>query len=279
MNGRVYAAAYWYGPHKARGDSELAKEFESQSRDRLYDIGDDPSFFSAFRLDGAVTWGVCRGRLRNSLRVGDVMTFFVAEELADRSITYSFRGFGVVEKKISQVTLWQDHSFSEYQRYLNLLIRPSNENSGEFEWHEEVENHPDWLWRICDRRGYRESDLRDIQASGQFRPNVSKTSNGASIRCADNYVVFDPSRSKFLVDPLPVAMSPPRSAAEIEVWSATPLVRSIRSAVLDNSSSARTGSRGLKSVNVQRMHPHLALDLVDDTDDWLNEISEIMDQL
>lgn len=32
-----------------------------------YDVGDDPSFFSAKRLRGPVTWGVCRQDVRNQL--------------------------------------------------------------------------------------------------------------------------------------------------------------------------------------------------------------------
>jgi hypothetical protein len=56
-----------------------------------FDVGDDPSFFSAQHLDGPVTWGVCRADVRHAISPGDWAVFFAARPRAEDSDTIEYR--------------------------------------------------------------------------------------------------------------------------------------------------------------------------------------------
>jgi hypothetical protein len=162
----LYAAAY-IAPlptqrHLPPEPSEITRAFYEKAGKSTfpYDIGDDPAFFSAYHLNGPVTWGVCRADVRCAIARGDWMVFFSSElDRQNQTIKcYRFVGALCVENKLRHTSLFEPHVNQSYRSYLNLLIRPKGSGWEHFEpalspskrtsesgWHD------DWSWRMCER--------------------------------------------------------------------------------------------------------------------------------
>jgi hypothetical protein len=69
--------------HAGQTNLELGRFLGSYlDANSYFDWGDDPSFFSAIAAFGdarLASWGVCRPDVREDLRIGDVVAFFVAK--------------------------------------------------------------------------------------------------------------------------------------------------------------------------------------------------------
>ena len=141
------------------GDCRLSYKPLSDALDRNdwpYDTGDDPSFFSADRFGGNVTWGICRQQIRNRLNPGDIIIFFsFRKQSSHNAMEYSLCAVATVARKVKQTDIWTDPSLRVYRRYLNLLIRPTKRAAWEhFEpglpnraWHKD--------WASANRRSLR----------------------------------------------------------------------------------------------------------------------------
>jgi hypothetical protein len=225
------------------------------------DLGDDPAFEAALRSTDAgsvVTWGVCRRRLRNRVVPGDVVVFFAADRLPDRqpeAARYQFVGYATVDRKVSQLEIWQDDKLSVFRGYRNLLIRPSPSGYEHFEdgrkqlWHDR-----DWLWRMTDMHGVRLHQMRELNDLHRWRRSM--TVQGRPVPLTRNYVLFMPEgRGTFLAaDPAVVAQV--ASNGRPETWVRTGFARRLHALVLGNS---QTGREGLRTRNQQQAHPEIRL--------------------
>ena len=185
-----------------------ARELWAAMRERewLYEAGDDPSFFSAERNDGPVTWGVCRRDVRSQVSAGDVVAFFAVDyEGGQWPRKYCLVAALTVEDKVSHAAIHDDERLAKFRKYLNLLVRRKGDGWEHFEpslprtsW------HSDWLWRIVGR-GYRKAAVSG--ASKDFKDGQALEVGGTPVTFGDNYVIFssDPERSLILEEPVVVA--------------------------------------------------------------------------
>jgi hypothetical protein len=279
MREQAYAAAYWVKNERLRPASRFAEEFRvARTLESFYDTGDDPAFFSAERLGGAVSWGVCRTDLRRKVNPGDVVVFFAVKKSSD-GLDYFFKGYATVERKVSQVDVWTQDALRGYRRYLNLLIRPRSDTIGEFEWHEPVADHKDdWLWRIVDSNGRRKEEFGPLTDSKRFSVAQSRLPDGMPISVSPTYVIFaqDDHCTYWVPEPLHVASAPRLSLGKVEDWFPSHRIAHIRDLTVGRASTALGGSRGIKTRNGQRAHRHLVLDLVHDLDTWREELRDVV---
>lgn len=115
---------------------------EYRRKDRYYDWGDDPSFFSAERFLGDVrraSLAVCRPPQRKLLDRGDLVIFFCAQERHNGGWRYYYIGFGTVAVKITDRTeIWTNEQYQDYRRFFNLLIDKNGQHREVFyPWHDE----------------------------------------------------------------------------------------------------------------------------------------------
>lgn len=279
MPNQVYAAVYSAFGWEASAPPGLATDFIRAAHlpGSHLDSGDDPAFYSAMRLGGPVSWGVCRPPLRRRLRAGDVVAFFAARKLT-AGLEYSFKGFATVRAKVSQVEIWERRDLQVFRQYLNLLIRPGSKEQGGYEWYEPVARHPDWLWRICQPNGHLKREFDELSRQRVFRPGQTSFRDGTLVSCSASYVLFscEPVETYFLAQPVPVACAPPLGEAQVEKWSTDKTSQAIAQLVLRRSSASSGGGRGLKTKNLQRAHSHLVLDLVADVDGWRREALDVL---
>jgi hypothetical protein len=126
--------------------------------DRYYDWGDDPSFFGACETlqdPRLASWGVCRPDLRDDLRRGDVVAFFIFKPeftmvgnapVASRNATYYFVGCGTVDRLVTRDQVWTEDSLAPYRGFFNIVARP--DPSGELHNVEVFPPHADWRRRV-----------------------------------------------------------------------------------------------------------------------------------
>jgi hypothetical protein len=229
-----------------------------------YDSGDDPSFYAMRKFSGRLSWGICRQDVRNRLSPGDIVIFFSFhrfEETGDSE--YQFCALATVERKVSQIDLWQDKKLGRFTKYFNLLIRPSKSIRGTWEHFEPTLEgsrlHADWVWRIVDHRGFRKEDFKQLQDAGVFKPGT--TIRGHSLAVAANYVLFasDPAKTLVLAKPPVVAWhSKGRPAEE---WNQDKFSQAVRSKTLDVAERANGRPRSLRIKNSQRAHRHIVFEL------------------
>jgi hypothetical protein len=249
--------------------SPIRRAFQSacESSTFPFDLGDDPSFFAASHLKGPVTWGVCRPDVRGQLSPGDQVVFFAAERRPHLT-EYKFVATLTVDRFTSHTDLWSDDS-SNLSRYLNLLVRPSK---GGWEHYEPGLNptgwHGDWMWRLCERRGLRKSDL--VRAgSNHVAGRELLLPSGQPVPVGRNYVVFDHATAMVLAKPVVVATH--RAGAPAEDWHAEPRCDELRRWIYGDS------RRGLRTRNPQQPHRHFRRANVDRLS-WLRGLRSLLQE-
>jgi hypothetical protein len=196
-------------------------------REWPYDSGDDPSFFCRRNLHGALTWGVCRADVRNQVNPGDVVVFFSFTKI-DEQVEYRLSAIASVERKIRQSDIFSNPSYKDYSRYLNLLVRPTDEAGKVWEHYEpgspEQDWHKDWLHRIVPHKLFSKDELKREAAKNSV--SLDSYIDGKQFRFGYNYLLFsgDSSQTIVLEHPPTVAHSKPPKA---EVWSDDKLSREV----------------------------------------------------
>jgi hypothetical protein len=220
-----------------------------------YDTGDDPSFFSAKRLHGKLTWGICRQQVRNALNLGDIVVFFSFRKRSSNSvIEYSMCAVATVARKVRQTEIWTDRTLDVYRHYLNLLIRPVGD--GRWEHFEpglpRAHWHSDWVWRITNHTGFRKPAFGSLDNSTTISgtPKIE----GHVIEITPNYVIFSGKQYEtYIVDSPPVVATceKPGTVEEWNLRSPSPAIKRLTADF-----SAKNGGRGtLRTKNLQRAHP------------------------
>jgi hypothetical protein len=215
-----------------------------------YDNGDDPSFYVARRYGGPLTWGVCRADVRSAIQLGSIVVFcsYTKTETVYR---YRMSAVATVAEKWDRRSVFNDLRCLRYaDKYLNLLIRPDNEDwkYNESDRHKS-HRHPDWLWRIADHGGLNGEKFRTrhlgVYDSGAF--------SAETVRMARNYVVFsfEPDETYISPNPPEVAVA---ERGEHELWIDSELKR----LTIDEAAQSHPANRGfLRSRGFGFVHPEL----------------------
>ena len=256
-----------------------ARELWAAMRERewLYEAGDDPSFFSAAKNDGPVTWGVCRRDVRSQVSAGDVVAFFAVDyEGGQWPRKYCLVAALTVEDTVSHAAIHDDERLAKFRKYLNLLVRPKGDGWEHFEpslprtsW------HSDWLWRIVGR-GYRKAAVSG--ASKDFEDGQALEVGGAPVTFGDNYVIFssDPELSLILEEPVVVATF---THGELyEQWLPTGRAAAIKQLTLDFINEQRSTLRWLRIRNKSMPHRHIRSELRDSAA-WMDDLRGSLDTL
>jgi hypothetical protein len=269
----LYVVVYQVRPPKLGHDSEIAAAFYKETarfyKDTArsgfpYDGGDDPAFFSARRLDGPITWGVCRPDVRCPIRKDDGIVFFAEQKDSQDTKTTHYRFVSAlrVADKMQHTALSKHPLFSQY---LNLVIRPCGVG---WEHHEPVwkAGHPDWLWKVtcqslvrCLGLPQKETKRRDAsgithtekhwEVAGQkHTAGKPLTIDGHCVPVAANYVVFSRSSAVLAHDPPLVARH--HEGEKQESWESDSTSAEIRKLVFRNS------GRYLR-INNRMAHRHI----------------------
>ena len=104
---------------------ELYRSGIEQDAACFYDWGDDPAFFAAEEFFGDVnraSWGVCRRNVRERLCKGDLVIFFCAKALEDRTWEYYYIGLGTVSETLDRGLIWSSEEYKPYRDFFNLLV-------------------------------------------------------------------------------------------------------------------------------------------------------------
>lgn len=244
------------------GAAPLARKLSEARSEWPYDVGDDPAFFSARKLDGPVAWGVCRRPVRNNLSVGDLVAFFAA--VGKPAAEYRFVGALTVDKLLNAEEVFSESS--SFKEYLNLLVCPKGEGWEHYEPVSAPEKwHSDWLWRICERRGYKKDAFK--QAGASHQPGDPLLVQDEPVALARNYVVFstDPRETLVVEDPPLVAIR--RKGQRLEEWLETPVAKAVRSLTLGYAKRSH-----LRTRNRQNPHNHTWAYVPMDRGDWIQEL-------
>jgi hypothetical protein len=217
-----------------------------------YDVGDDPSFCSARRTRGQVTWGVCRQDVRSQLQPGDVVIFFVVQYAANRiDSSYRFAAALSVQTSITEDKVFHATPYTTFGQYLNLLIRPCRSGWEHLEpslprryWHD------DWLWRISKHNGQRKAAF--MQAGLAHVPGQPLIVGGRPVQLAPNYVIFSSSPSESFVAETPPLVAQWSREEPFEKWRDTPKANAIRTIAF-----TRLGRNNLRTRNRQQTHRHV----------------------
>src|SRR5439155_15828673 len=106
------------------------------------------------------------------IRRDDCVAFFSAERDGPK-FRYSFVAGLQVERLTSQAAIWSPGADEALSRYLNLLVRPSG---GGWEHHEpglhRRDWHPDWIWRMCVRKGMDKDRVLAAGAASALTANL-----------------------------------------------------------------------------------------------------------
>ncbi len=227
------------------------------------DIGDDPSFAWSHDKSGPLTWGVCRPDVRNPIVKDGVVVFFAADSIASRKpARYVWVGFATVERKVSQVDLFQQTDLASLRQYPNLLIRPIC--SGVFQHFEpelarrcnRPQHHDDWLWRLVDPRStsLKKADFDQVHASHHYDPG-SACIKGTRIHVAPNYVIFAGDRSLTWIAEEPPLVAEAATNGKPETWRANdPLAKELHDLLFRGVSRTT-----LRTTNRQMSHRHVRL--------------------
>lgn len=233
---KLYLAPYHSNLHKEKINagvdaSNVLRSYVSAIKEQNawpFDTGDDPSFFSSWYFDAPITWGVCRGDLRNAIFEGCVVVFFAFTDFEDRT-EYRLSGVATVDRLIKQTDIFENQEFFTYREYLNLLTSPGSSTS-EWRWLEpcfpDVE-HPNWLWRLADRSIFGERDFDHFDGAPSIR--VNHIVNGKPYQFGKNYIIFSSEPAKtYVIDKPPVVAEWVRHGGHHrEVWRSDPLSQAV----------------------------------------------------
>jgi len=224
------------------------------NREWPYDYGDDPTFFSRLKLNGALTWGVCRADVRSQVKPGDLVVFFSFTK-SGRRVEYRLSAIATVEEKIRQSDIFFKPLYKEYQHYLNLLVRPADGNGRDWT-HDEpgapvLGWHEDWLSRVAPFRCFAKPELKRRAAVDHI--SLESWIDGKQFIFGDNYVLFsiDPSKTLVLKHPPIIAYAEPPHA---EVWCDDRLSRAVFMHTIEDA-QARGITRSLR-LNNKHLQPH-----------------------
>jgi len=256
---KVYLCAYHSNLHKAKLHSDpahvVAQAYAMAIRRSdvwPYDFGDDPSFFSATHLNGPVTWGVCRGDIRNKLASGDVVVFFAYDDLSDHTV-YKLSAIVTVQRVVSENQLFLEPKLARFKNYLNLLVIPTSDRAG---WqHMEPcfpkAGHDDWLWRLADRSTFNSGDfgkrakkIKAIKDGQRF--------NGKYYRFGPNYAIFSNKKAETHVLPHPQVVAE-HWGGDSEIWKNSLFSKGVRKRTLDKGITCDMEERGLR---LPKAYPH-----------------------
>jgi hypothetical protein len=242
-------------------------------QDWPYDGGDDPSFYAARKFGGQLSWGVCRQDVRNNLRPNDIVVFFSFKKFEDTGDSeYSLCAVATVERKVSQMEVWQDHHLRLYRKYFNLLIRPSRSVHLGWEHFEPTSQaHDDWLWRIADHDRLRKENFKAIQKTDFLERET--TVRGNPVVIARNYILFsvDPQKTHVLFNPPVVAWHSKGRAAE--EWNQDKFSQAVRRLTLRVAERANGRWRSLRIRNSQRAHRHIVFEMSpSEADRWRDKL-------
>lgn len=221
-----------------------------------YDRGDDPSFFARLneaKKPGPLTWGICRGDVRNRIMKGDVVVFF-SKRGAQNNDEYSLSAIVTVEAKIKHTEVLNPKT--GFRNYYNLLIRPTGHHN-RWEHFEPPQNgprgHSDWIWRIVERRGLSRGGLVRIERAGFFNDRTTVNGQRLMKSIASNYVVFSNNQrlSFILGEPIPIARR--NNDMPIEKWYANNLSGEIKIFTIGRMQGET--KRGLRVDRIRNAHP------------------------
>ena len=194
-------------PSSLDGSSRQFLVVEKAIRDGLwpYDNGDDPSFYVA-RRGGALTWGVCRQEVRNSIPTGSMAAFFSFTEMKGGDVLYRLCAVTTVIDKVDIRALHSEDRFTRFRGlYINSVIRPEK-NGWRYDESDRPasQRHGDWLWRISEHRGLTQKQFnkRYERVYHRRRFSDSATMDGNLI-LAKNYVLFSTESPEAYISPNP----------------------------------------------------------------------------
>ena len=244
-----------------------------------YDYGDDPSFYTMRRLGGRLSWGVCRPDVRNAIQEGDITVFFSYAKCKDGKSEYRFCCIATVDCKISQADIWQKERFFEFQKYCNLLVRPSKPD-GVWEHFEPClqgsRAHKHWLWRCAEHSHLKKEEFQKIVEMNSFKPGIQK--NGKQINFAHNYVIFslDPTKTYVLSNP-PIIANHVKGQHH-EEWNEDNFSQLIWSYTLEKAMHTNDKERWLRTKNIQQPHRHIVFELPDENaNNWRANILQLVE--
>lgn len=249
-------------------------------QDWPYDSGDDPSLYAARKFGGQPSWGICRQDVRNRLRRGDLVVFFSFRKFKETGDSeYRLCALATVDRKVSQIDLWQDKTLEIYRKYFNLLIQPLGSGHEAWEHFEPTLDgsrvHRDWLWRIAEHQGFRKKDFKKLQESGRLETGA--TIRGRSVVIARNYVLFscDAAETHILSEPRVIAWHSKGKPAE--EWNQDKFSQAVRRLTLDVAAQANGRRRSLRIRNSQRAHRHIVFELsLSEAKCWRAEFLELV---
>jgi hypothetical protein len=202
--------------------------------------------------------------VRNKLCPGDIVVFFSFRKFVDSGDSqYSLCAIATVERKVSQIDLWQNQNLKRFTKYSNLLIKPSERSGSAWEHFEpDLEGsrvHQDWLWRIADHTGFRKKDFKNLEETGLLDPGA--TIRGRSVMVTPNYVLFssNPAKTHVLSKPPVVAWHSKGNSAE--EWNRDKFSQDVRRITLEVARRASGRERSLRIRNSQRAHRHVVFEL------------------
>jgi hypothetical protein len=245
-----------------------------------YDNGDDPSFYAARKFGGQLSWGICRQDVRNRLRRGDIVVFFSFRNFKETGDSeYRLCALATVDRRVSQIDIWQDKGLEIYRKYFNLLIRPLRAGHEAWEHFEPTLDgsrlHRDWLWRMAEHQGFRKKDFKKLQDTDRLES--AATIRGRSAVIARNYVLFSGDAAKTHILSKPPVMAWHSRGNPAEEWNRDKFSQVVRRLTLDVAERANGRRRSLRIRNSQRAHRHIVFELPhSDAERWRAEFLELI---
>ena len=246
-----------------------------------YDRGDDPSFFARLRAGkkpGPLTWGICRGDVRNKIKKDDVVVFFSKRETQNGD-EYSLSAIATVEEKLKHTEATDPKN--GFANYYNLLVRPLGQGN-RWEHFEPPRNgprgHSDWIWRIVERRGQSRNDFVGVERVGYFDDRTAVNGQRLVKSIASNYVVFSNSRRRSFIlgEPIPIAHRDDDIA--FEKWYTN--YRSVEIMRLTVGLTKGKARRSLRIDRIRNAHPHIrVVTTLAEVEAWRTRFFELLEKL
>ena len=258
---KLYLAPYHSNLHKERIEasanaSDVLRAYVSAIKEENawpFDTGDDPSFFSSWYFDANLTWGVCRGDLRNEIVEDCVVVFFAFTDFEDRT-QYRLSAFATVDASVKQTDIFENEELLTYREYLNLLTSPGD-STDEWRWLEPCfpdVKHPNWLWRLADRSIFRGEDLDKYEDAARIRAN--QVINGQRYQFGKNYVIFSKEATKtYVIDDPPVVAEWFKGRGCQESWRPDGLSKGVFERTVGVINRHGSKNRGLRTAGT---YPH-----------------------
>jgi len=259
----------------AHGPAERSKK-----SDWPYDVGDDPSFHAVRKFHGQLSWGICRQDVRNRLSSDDVVVFFSCHKhKKTEDSEYRICSVATVEHKIRHTDIWLDSRWKRFQKYSNLLLKPSKSVRGRWKHYEPMlsgsEAHNDWLWRIAEHRGLRKKGFKTIQETDRLEPGA--TIEGKTVEIAKNYVLFSGKPSLSYIAPHPPIVAWHSKGDSAETWNDDGFSKAVKRLTLGVAEKATGRKRMLRINNSQRAHRHVVFELPhSDAITWRSILLELL---